>query len=144
MPAQSHTSAKKLFESLKALPVTLVETLFTRAEIVLLDLEQARERVATQLMWLLVALFCVGVGVILLVILLVIALWDTQRLLVLGSLTGLFLFGGVFVSWSALHKMKSSPPLFHSSYAALTQQVDPTVFSQPDAPPESVPVSPDI
>ncbi|HET9112834.1 MAG TPA: phage holin family protein [Burkholderiales bacterium] len=139
MTAKSRTSAKKLFESLKALPVTLLATVITRAELLLLDLEQARERVTNQLIWLLVALFSIGVGVILLVLLVVIASWDTQRLGVLGILTGLFLFCGFFVSWAALQKMKSSPPLFHSSYAGLTRKADPTVFSEPRAAAEIVP-----
>ncbi|MHB0992316.1 MAG: phage holin family protein [Burkholderiales bacterium] len=139
MTEKSRTSAKKLFESLKALPVTLVAMIFTRAELVLLDLEQARERVTNQLIWLLVAMFSIGVGVILLVILVVIASWDTQRLGVLGMLTGLFLFCGFFVSWAALQKMKSSPPLFHSSYAELTRKAGPTIFPEPLATEEVVP-----
>lgn len=144
MTAKSRTSAKKLLESLTALPVTLIATVYTRAELVLLDLEQARERVANQLIWLLVALFSIGVGVILLVILIVIALWDTQRLLVLSILTGLFLSGGFIVSWAALRKMKSSPPLFHSSYAEVTRKADPTVFSEPNANAEVVPTGAEV
>ncbi|MHB1677512.1 MAG: phage holin family protein [Sulfuriferula sp.] len=128
MSAQSHSSGKKSFDSLKALPATLGALVYTRLELILIDLELARERVATQLIWLLVALFCIGVGVVLLIILTVIVLWDTQRLLVLSSLTGLFLLGGFFVSRTALHKLRTRPPLFHASYAELTREAAPTSF----------------
>ena len=128
MTAQSHVSGKKLLNSLKALPANLGAIVFTRLELVLIDLELARERVAAQLIWLLVALFCIGVGVILLVVLIVIVLWDTQRLLVLSSLTGLFLLGSFFVSWTALHKLRTRPPLFHASCAEQTRKAAPTFF----------------
>ncbi len=139
MTAKSRTSATKLFGSLKALPLTLMAMIFTRAELVLLDLELARERLANQLIWLLVALFSIGLGVILLVILIVIASWETQRLGALSVLTGLFLFSGFFVSWAALHKIRNSPPLFHSSYAESIREADPTVFSESDGSAEIVP-----
>lgn len=92
------------------------------------DLEEEREHLFSLLALTLAALFCLGVGVVLATILLVVAFWDTYRLLVLGSLAGLFLAVG-FAIWAfAMHKARTKPRLFAASLLELfkdRQQLDP-------------------
>lgn len=69
----------------------------------------------------LVALFCFGVGIVLLSILIVVALWESHRLLALGGMAGFFLAAGGGVVWFALHKIRTKPRLFEASLAELSK-----------------------
>lgn len=108
-----------MLASLTALAATLVAMAHTRLDLLSTDLEEEREHFISQLVLALVALFCLGVGVVLVTILLVVAFWDTQRLLVLGVLAGLFLAVGVAAWRFALHKARTKPRLFAASLTEL-------------------------
>ncbi|HSJ47575.1 MAG TPA: phage holin family protein [Gammaproteobacteria bacterium] len=110
---------KGLLESLTTLAATLVGIAHTRLDLLSTDLEEEREHMFSLVVLALVALFCLGIGVVLATILLVVAFWDTHRLLVLGTLTGFFLVMS-FAMWAfALHKVRSKPRLFAASLSEL-------------------------
>jgi uncharacterized membrane protein YqjE len=67
----------------------------------------------------LAALLCLGIGVVLATILLVVAFWDTHRLLALGALAGFFLVVGMGVWAFALHKARTKPRPFAASLSEL-------------------------
>ncbi|MDD4881736.1 MAG: phage holin family protein [Gallionellaceae bacterium] len=119
MSDQATGESKGLLASLTALAATLVAMAHTRLDLLSTDLEEEREHFIAQLALALVALFCLGVGVVLGTILLVVAFWDTQRLLVLGVLTGLFLAVGVAAWRYSLHKARTKPRLFAASLTEL-------------------------
>lgn len=119
MMGENNPPGKGLLESLKTLAGTLVAIVHTRLELFSTDLEEERARLATLFVLMLVALFCIGVGVILAALLIVVAFWDTHRLLALGGLTGLFLIGGLSASWIAQYKLRNKPRLFAASLAEL-------------------------
>ena len=121
MTEENNLAGKGLLESLKTLTGTLVAILYTRLELFSTDLEEERARLATLFVLMLVALFCIGVGVILAALFIVVAFWDTHRLLALGGLTGLFLLGGLLASWIAQYKLRTKPKLFAASLAELYQ-----------------------
>src|SRR4030065_166772 len=73
------------------------------------DVEGGRAHVLSLLVLALAALFFIGVGVVLAAILLVVAFWDSHRLLALGSLAGFFLAAGVGAWAYALHKARTEP-----------------------------------
>ena len=110
---------KGLLESLTTLAATLVAIAHTRLDLLSADLEEEREHLLSLLVWALAALFCLGVGVVLVTILLVAAFWDTHRLLVLGSLTGCFLVAGMATWAFAMHKVKTKPRIFAASLSEL-------------------------
>jgi uncharacterized membrane protein YqjE len=67
----------------------------------------------------LTTLFCLGIGVLLTTLFLVVAFWDTYRLPVLGTLAGLFLLAGI-VAWRiGLHKTQAKPRFFAASLSEL-------------------------
>jgi uncharacterized membrane protein YqjE len=108
-----------LLASLTALAATLVAVAHTRLDLLSNDLEEEREHVFSLLVLALAALFCLGVGVVLATLLIVVAFWDTHRLLVLGVLTGFFLLMSVAVWAFALHKVRTKPRLFAASLTEL-------------------------
>ncbi|OYY95814.1 MAG: hypothetical protein B7Y41_00535 [Hydrogenophilales bacterium 28-61-23] len=108
-----------LLDSLTTLAATLVAMAHTRLDLLSSDLEEEREHFFSLLALALAALFCLGIGVLLTTLLLVVAFWDTYRLLVLGGLAGLFLLAGIAAWRIALHKSKTKPRFFAASMSEL-------------------------
>lgn len=121
MAEESHAAAGGLFESLKTLSGSLVGIVHTRLELLSTDIAEERAHLTTLLVLGLVALFCLGVGVVLLAILIAVAFWDTHRLAALGGLTGFFMIAGAGLAWLALHKARTKPRLFDASLAELSK-----------------------
>lgn len=121
MSEETPGASKGLFDSLKGLAASLLGIAHTRLDLLSLDMEENRERLTSLLVTTLVALFCLGVGVVLMTIFFVVAFWDSNRLLVLGGLAGIFLAGGTTAGWLALYKLKNKPKLFSASLAELSK-----------------------
>jgi len=119
MSEKTPGGSQGLLESLTAMAATLVAVVHTRLALLSADVEEDRAHALSLLVLALAALFCLGVGVVLAAILLVVAFWDTHRLLVLGSLAGFFLAAGMAAGMFALHKARTKPRLFAASLAEL-------------------------
>lgn len=119
--AEEPHAAGGLFESLKTLSVSLVGIVHTRLELLSVDITEEREHQTSMLVLGLVGLFCFGVGIVLLSILIVAAFWESHRLVALGGLAGIFLATGAGVGWFALHKVRTKPRLFEASLAELVK-----------------------
>jgi uncharacterized membrane protein YqjE len=111
--------SKGLLESLTILAGTLVAIAHTRLDLLSVDLEEERAHLFSLLVLTLAALLCLGIGVVLVTILLVVAFWDTHRLLALGALAGFYLVIGMGVWAFALHKARTKPRLFAASLSEL-------------------------
>jgi len=121
MADEPQAAPEGLFESLKTLSVSLVSIVHTRLELLSTDVAEEREQLTSFLVLGLVALGCLGVGVVLLAMLVVVAFWDTHRLLALSGMTGLFLMAGIGLGWFALHRVRTKPRLFEASLAELSK-----------------------
>ena len=110
---------KGLLASLTTLATTLVAIAHTRLDLLAADLEEEREHALSLLVLALAALFCLGVGLVLATILLVIAFWDSYRLLVLGMLAGSFLSTGISIWFVFKQKVKNKPRIFAASLSEL-------------------------
>lgn len=110
-----------LFESLKALSGSLIAIVHTRLELLSNDIAEERVHLTTLLVLGLVALFCLGVGVVLLTILIAVAFWESHRLAALGALTGFFLVAGAGLVGLAMRKARTRPRLFEASLAELSR-----------------------
>ncbi|MBW8072103.1 MAG: phage holin family protein [Ferrovum sp.] len=108
-----------LFSSLRVLATTLVAVAHTRLDLLSTELEEEREYFLAQLVLILMALFLLGIGVVLATILLVIAFWDTHRLLVLGLFSGFFLGAGMMAWGAARRKARVKPKPFSASLSEL-------------------------
>jgi uncharacterized membrane protein YqjE len=121
MAEESGAAAGGLFDSLKALTASLIGIIQTRLDLLSTDVAEEREHLTACLVWMLVALFCLGVGVLLLAILIVMAYWESHRLIALGGLAGFFLIAAAGAGWFAVHKVRTKPRLFASSLAELSK-----------------------
>jgi uncharacterized membrane protein YqjE len=121
MAEQARAAAGGLFESLKILAGDLVGIVHTRLELLSLDLAEERVHLTTLLVLGLVALFCLGAGVVLLAILIAVAFWESHRLAALAGLTAFFLAAGATLVMLAMHKARTRPRLFEASLAELAK-----------------------
>lgn len=121
MVEEPHVSAGGLFESLRTLSLSLVGIVHTRLELLSTEIAEEREHLISLLVLMLLALFCLGVGVALLAMLIVVAFWESHRLLALGGVTGFFLLAAAGMAWLALHKSRARPRLFAASLAELSK-----------------------
>jgi uncharacterized membrane protein YqjE len=119
MPEKALGGSKGLLESLTMLAATLVAIAHTRLDLLSTDLEEERAHLFSLLVSALAALFCLGVGVVLATLLLVVAFWDTHRFLVLGALAVCFLAVGMAAWGFAVHKARTKPRLFSASLSEL-------------------------
>lgn len=111
--------SRGLLDSLTTLVASLVAIAHTRLDLLSLDLEEEREHFLSLLVLALATLFCLGIGVLLTALLLVVAFWDSYRLLVLASLAGLFLVAGITTWRIALNKTRAKLRFFAASMAEL-------------------------
>jgi uncharacterized membrane protein YqjE len=113
-----------LLESIKGLARTAVELVHTRLELLSLDVEEAKVRFLSILLAGAVAFFCLSMGLVMGAFWLVVAFWETHRMLVLGLLTGAFLGGGLLALAVLAWRAKKGPRLFASTLAELKKDSD--------------------
>jgi uncharacterized membrane protein YqjE len=92
LPAVSH---RGLLGSASHLLAVLVSAAETRVGILATELQEERVRLGRLLLVGAATLFCLGLGIVLLSVFVVVLYWDSDRLAVLGLLSGLFLGLGV-------------------------------------------------
>lgn len=121
MSAELPPENRGLFDSIRILAASLVAIAYTRLDLLSQDLEEEWERLIALLVMLLVALFCLGLGIILMAVLVVVAFWESNRLAVLSGLIVLFFAGGGF-AWSRVVKeRKNKRRLFSASLEELSK-----------------------
>jgi uncharacterized membrane protein YqjE len=113
------TNSLGLFESIKALTSTLVAVVHTRLELLSTDLEEDRERLMSLVMLSLIALFSLLIAAVLVTITLVVAFWDSYRVLALASASGVFIIVGAATWLAAVRQAKKKPKMFVSSLLEL-------------------------
>ncbi len=79
-----------LIDSIKSMIGTFLQLVHTRVELFTTELEEEMHRIAMLLVWLIVAVFFGGLFVLMLSLTVVIAFWDTHRLLAAILMTTLF------------------------------------------------------
>lgn len=108
-----------LFSSLKRMFVTLLEVVQTRLELASTELEEERARLQEIAIYGLVAVFFLGIGVVLGTILVIMLYWDTHRLQVLAICAAIYLVLGVASALVVRNKSRNKPKAFSSTLAEL-------------------------
>jgi uncharacterized membrane protein YqjE len=110
-----------LMESLKRLASTLTSIVSTRLELLASELQEERLWLTQMSLYALFAIFCFGMGLLLLTIFVVVLFWDDHRLAVLGGLCILFIVLGALMANILRVKARSRPKLFTVSIAELSK-----------------------
>ena len=106
-PTGGETGREGLFAALKNTVATLIAIGKTRAELLLVELEEEKLRLMSLWSKAIGAAFMLAVGVVLLVFCIAIAFWE-QRVLVFGLFTALFLGGGFWLL-AAVQRQSARP-----------------------------------
>jgi uncharacterized membrane protein YqjE len=110
-----------LLYSLRALLSNLLATLRTRGELLQLEFEEERLRVAGIVLVAGAAALFLALGVVMLSVFVMLLFWDTHRLQVAGAVTlGYFLIG-VICALIARRRLRGKSRLFASSLAELAR-----------------------
>jgi uncharacterized membrane protein YqjE len=112
-----HTES--LLESLRNLAKTSVALVQTRVEIFASELDEERVRLAKLVVLALTAAFCLGLAVVLLVLLIAVVFWETNRLLAVAVLAGLFALGGLVALLALRSAVRQRPKFLSATLAEL-------------------------
>lgn len=110
-----------LFGSIRQLLSTVTSIASTRLELLANELQEERLRITQMLLFALFALFCFGVGILLLTVLIVVLFWDDHRLAALGALSAFFFALGALMAMLLRSKAQAKSRLFSSSLAELAE-----------------------
>lgn len=108
-----------LMASIKRLVSTLISIASTRLELLANELQEERLRLTQMLLFALSAMFCFGLGILLLTVFVVVLFWDDHRLAVTGGLTVVFFALGLLMVILLRSKAQAKSSLFSVSLAEL-------------------------
>lgn len=108
-----------ILDALRRLVRSAVDLLHARIDLLSTDVEEAKGRFLSTLLLGAVAFLFVSLGLVMAAFWLVVAFWDTHRVLVMGILTGLFLGGGLLTLAALTWRSKHGPRLFAGTLAEL-------------------------
>jgi uncharacterized membrane protein YqjE len=111
--------AEGLFESLRKLARTSLAIVQTRIEIFASEIDEERARLARIAVLAAIAALCVALVVILAVFFLVVLFWDTNRLLAIGVLAGVFAVGGIAACLGLRAAISQRPKFLSATLAEL-------------------------
>lgn len=113
-----------LFESLKGMAARGVSLVQTRLELFAVELAEEKEHLLALLIACQMALFFVGISIVFLALFLLIAFWDSHRLLVAGLFLGFFLLASVSSVSFVKHLLQRKSRLFSASLAELSKDLN--------------------
>jgi|SRR5689334_12465448 uncharacterized membrane protein YqjE len=112
-----HTES--LLESLRDLAKTFVALVQTRVEIFASEVDEERARLARIVVLVVVALFSLGLAVVLGVLLVAVLFWENNRQLALGVLAGLFALCGLVALLVLRSEIRRRPKFLAATLAEL-------------------------
>lgn len=112
--AGGEESRAGLFSALKSMIATLVAIGKTRAELLVVELEEEKLRLMSLWSKAIGAAFLLAVGVVMAVFCLALAFWE-QRVLVFGIFAALFIGGGLFLIGSLKQQARQPSKMFRAS-----------------------------
>ena len=118
-PPQDH--APGMFDSLRQLLGTLAGIAHTRIELLGTEVEEQVARLTAMLLWTIVSLFLSFTAVVLIAVAVLVAFWDTNRILVAILLAGGFALLAL-ISWARVKAVAlARPHLFHATLEELAK-----------------------
>jgi uncharacterized membrane protein YqjE len=95
--------------------------LHTRLDLLVLELEEEKERLKQTLLLAVAGMFCLSFSLLLLTLFVVVAFWDSHRLIALGSLTLLYFVLGVAALMAVRAKARGRPRPFAATLEEISK-----------------------
>ena len=113
-----------LMGSVRQMLSTLTSIAATRLELLANELQEERLHLTQMLIFASCALFCFGIGILLLTAFIVVLFWDDHRLAALGMLSVLFFVLGALMAMLLRSKAQAKSRLFSASLAELAKDAE--------------------
>lgn len=107
--------------SVRELARNLLSFAETRARLAATEFEEQVVRLTEILIWIVAAAFCLGVALVFAAILVVLLMWDSNRLLAAGLVAALFLGASAIATLVALARLRERPRFLAATLAELKQ-----------------------
>jgi uncharacterized membrane protein YqjE len=117
--AEESGHATGLLESLRNLGKTFLAVLQTRLEIFASEIDEQGALLARIAVLAAVAALCLGLAVILVVLFVAVLFWDTNRLLAIGAMAGIFAAAGIIAGLMLRSVIARRPKLLAATLAEL-------------------------
>ena len=108
-----------LFGSLRRALAHFIELVHTRLELASVEVEATVRHALSLVLWSVVAIFCGSLSALLLVLTILIAFWDTHRLLAAVLITVFFAIVSISAALVVRHRIRTRPRLLAASIAEL-------------------------
>lgn len=95
-----------------------------RLELFAIEAQEEKERIASLLLWAVLAALLAGFGLLMLLVLLTVALWDSYRLLALGGGTAVLVAAAVVAVLKVRELIAQPASLFQSSIGELREDAE--------------------
>ena len=95
-----------------------------RLELLAIEAQEEKERIAGLALWAVLAALLAGFGLLMLLVLVTVVLWDSHRLLALGGGSVVLIGAAVFAVLKVKGLVEQPSTLFQSSIAELRQDAD--------------------
>ena len=118
-----------LLQSLRILLATLLDAVRTRGELLQVEFEEERLRIAGITVFALAAFFFLALAVLLLSLFLILLFWDSHRVMVCGLLALAYFLTGIVCALIARQRLRAKSTLFAASLAELAkdgERLDPS------------------
>ena len=109
---------------LRRLGVSLLTLSRIRLELFAIEAQEEKERIASLLLWAVLAALLAGFGLLMLLVLVTVALWDSYRLLALGGGTVVLIAAAVVAVLKVKGLIDQPASLFQSSIGELRADAD--------------------
>jgi uncharacterized membrane protein YqjE len=113
-----------IFASLRRMLANLLELGSTRLQLVSVEIQEQIEYAANLLLWGMVAIFFGSLTVLLLALTVVIAFWDSHRLLAAGLMTGLFAAIALIAASVVSSRLRSRPRFLEATTRELQRDAE--------------------
>ncbi len=103
---------------------TLIGLLQTRLELATVELEEEALRFFSYLLFTLIALFCLGMTVLLGALLIVVIFWDTHRITVLVALIATFGLSSILIGLGVRSRYRNKPKMLSDTLSELGKDIE--------------------
>jgi uncharacterized membrane protein YqjE len=117
--AQGRAAQGGLFASLRALLATLIGTARTRLELLQVELEEEKLRLAGIAVLAMAAVFFLGLAILVFTFFVILLFWDTHRVMASGLIALAYLLVGLGCAVVARRRARTKSTLFAASLAQL-------------------------
>lgn len=109
---------------LRRLGTSLLTLSRIRLELLAIEVQEEKDRIAGLLVWSVLAALLAGFGLLMLLVLITVALWDSYRLLALACSTVVLIAAAVFAVLKVKGLVDRPSTLFQASLAELREDAD--------------------